>query len=315
MRLGIDVVVVAYGSRDLLPSCLLAATSIPHLANVVVIDHGTDGSAEVARSMGAEAACDPSNPGFGAGQNRGVRLGTAPFLLLLNPDAIIEPHSVANGIRAFADPRVAVVQGAVVGPDGKLERSQGRALGPLHLVGRALHLRPLLGRPGVQRLVARMPILGDTADRAVATPTEVAALAATAILVRRSCFETVGGFDERYFLYGEDLDLGRRLRDAGYRLVALPGSWARHQSGASSTSSWSRELQWWAGTLSYAIAWWSGPALVVAALASLVVWARLVIARPASWRLATTNILSRPWVVGRAIRRQPAPGQGGASNL
>ena len=72
------------------------------------------------------------------------------------------------------------------------------------------------------------------------------------------------GFDERYFLYGEDLDLCRRLRDAGWRLVATPETWAVHQSGASATTTWDRELSWWEGTLLFAHTHWHGARRVAA---------------------------------------------------
>lgn len=306
MNEQIDVVVVAYQSRELLPSCLEAAAAIPGVNRIVVVDHGDDGSGDVGRELGAEVLADPSNPGFGAGQNRGVAQGTAPFVLLLNPDALVAPQAVAEGVRFLGDPHVAAVQGEVVGAGGTLERSQGRALGPLHLIGRALHLRHLLASPLVRRSVARLPIVADSANRSLNEPAMVASLAATAVLVRRSSFEAVGGFDERYFLYGEDLDLCRRLRNAGFCLLGLPGPWARHQNGASSASGWSREVSWWSGTLTYAAAWWSAPSRAAAAIPSLLVWAQLVGTRPRSWRVASAAILWRPWVAGRRIRRRPA---------
>jgi hypothetical protein len=131
----------------------------------------------------------------------------------------------------------------------------------------------------------------------VEAPTYVETLAATVLLVRRSAFEQVGGFDERYFLYGEDLDLCRRLRNADWRLVALPSEFARHQSGASSAGWWERELVWWQGTMQFASRWWTGNAWRLAVGAALVRWAGMAIARPygarRAWRAVVAGSLSR----------------------
>ena len=119
-------------------------------------------------------------------------------------------------------------------------------------------------------------------------PTSVEALAATAVLVRRDAFDQVGGFDAGYFLYGEDLDLCRRLRDAGWELVALPVPWADHDSGGSAASAWTRELDWWQGTMRFAARWWSRPAWRLAQGAAFVRWLRLALRHPrgakAAWR-------------------------------
>ena len=102
-----------------------------------------------------------------------------------------------------------------------------------------------------------MPSLRDHVERVPSAAEDVETLAAVSILVRRDAFDAIGGFDERYFLYGEDLDLCRRLRGAGWRLVSLPVAWASHHSGASASGWWDRELRWWEGTMQFAAHWWA----------------------------------------------------------
>ncbi len=293
--MSVDVVVVAYNSADVLPRCLDAAAKIGGLATVVVVDHGADGSAGIARERGLQAVTNPENPGYGAGQNRGREMGAAPYVLMLNPDAEIDAVGVARGVAVLdARPDVALVQGVIESDiDGSPERSSG-AMRPIHLWGRALALRIWLDQPLVRRVAARIPALADHAVRTPNEPTDVSSLAAVAVLARRDAIDAIGGFDEqRYFLYGEDLDLSRRLCEAGWSLVALPDRWAAHRSGASSASNWDREVEWWRGTLAYGRRWWATWDVVSGTLAAAVMVARLIVRRPRSARRALTIFQSR----------------------
>lgn len=293
----IDAVVVAYGSRGMIAACLAALRQVEGLDGVVVVDHGSDGTGEMASSVdeGVVVISDPDNPGFGAGQNRGVRATSAPYVLLVNPDARVVADAVAAGVALLnAQSDVAVVQGVIASDAGGApDRSQGRALAPVHLWGRALGLRRLL-RFRVARVVGARVGLQDHVERVPTTAVDVEAMAATAWLMRRAAFDAVGGFDEGYFLYGEDMDLSRRLRDGGWRLVALPDRWAEHTGGASASSGWERELQWWQGTMTYAAQWWSSSAWTAALGAAAVRWLRLVARRPSGARRAADALLGVP---------------------
>ncbi len=295
----VDAVVVAYRSASDLPACLASLRSRPEVGRIVVVDHGDDDSASVARDHGADVVVsDPTNPGFGAGQNRGVASTSAPYVLLCNPDARLHPGALSAGIAVLdADPGLAAVQGVVSRAGGRgVDRSAGRELGPAHLYGRALGLGALLGRPLVGRLLGGTA-LADTAHRIPDRPTEVESLAATAVLVRRRAFEAVGGFDTRHFLYGEDLDLCRRLRDRGWRLRTLPVAWAEHAEGSSSSSTRERETAWWGGTLTFAARWWSPPRWWAALGAAGIAAARLAAGDPrrliAHWRAMTAGARRR----------------------
>lgn len=300
--LRLDVVIVAYRSDEVIERCIRSARRIPGCTSVVVVDHGDGASATQADALGARTIVAP-NAGFGAGQNRGAATCRSDAVLILNPDAEVAPDAVARGLGLLREcPDVAAVQGAIVGRDtGTLERSQGRPLGPMHLVGRALRARRLLSVPTVRRLARRSGLVSDHVDRRPADVVDVRSLAATALLVRRSAFEEVGGFDERYFLYGEDLDLCRRLRSAGWRLVTVPDDWAVHDGGGSAASAWDRELRWWQGTMVYAARWWGGSAWIVGLLAAAITWARLTAAAPRRWREAASALVAVPLRQRRAV--------------
>jgi hypothetical protein len=283
---AIDVVVVAYRSAGVLDRCLEAACQIDGVGEVVIVDHGDDGSGAIARRRGAIVLTNPDNPGFGAGQNRGLERATTRYVLVLNPDAAPCPTGIAAGARYLdAHPEVAIVQGVVRdAATGDPDRSQGRELGVLHLLGRATGAR-LLARSSSARWVAtRIGSLRDHVERIPAAPTGVESLAATAWLARRDALTDVGGFDEGYFLYGEDLDLCRRLRRAEWQLVALPDEWAVHDQGSSAASSFERELTWWRGTLRFASLWWTRPQRLGALVAAAVRGVGLTLQNPRAVR-------------------------------
>ena len=291
---AIDAVVVAFRSEDVIEEAVRGLS--PLGGQVVVVDHGDGQAALCAAALGAVAVHDPTNPGFGTGQNRGVAFTASPFILLCNPDAEVSAAAVRRGAELMRSrPDVAAVQGVITNAgSGAPERSQGVELGPFHLVGRAVGARRLLALSMVRSLVTRSHTLQDHAHRVPTCPTEVESLATTAVLVRRSAFEDAGGFDESYFLYGEDLDLCRRLRRAGWTLLAVPDVWATHQSGGSASSGWHRELHWWRGTMGFAARWWGPGAWSVAMTAATVRFARLALRCPRRAGEALSALVIQP---------------------
>jgi GT2 family glycosyltransferase len=306
----LDVVVVAYQSSDRIARCVARAAQVPFGGRIVVVDHGSDGAGFVAARAGADVLVDPSNPGFGAGQNRGVAATSAPYLLLLNPDADLDPEGVIRGTEWLArHPKVAAAQGVIVNErSGDPERSQGRELGPWHLLARALRAKRLLRSRLVRALLRRTALVGDHIVRVPTEPTAVETLAATALLVRREAFLQVGGFDPGYFLYGEDLDLCRRLRASGWELVALPQRFASHVNGASSRSSSARELPWWRGTMRFAARWWGSRAWALAVVAASIEWGLMSVFDPAHARAAWSALVAAPRRDRAEFRRRAGSG-------
>lgn len=303
MNRSIDTVLVAYASDGVITEAVLRASKLG--GQVVVVDHGDGQSALRAADVGAVTLTDPANPGFGAGQNRGVAVTDTPYVLLCNPDAEIDPTAVLAGAD-FLDthPGVAAVQGVIVNrATGMPERSHGVALAPVHLLGRAVAARRLLRVGWIRSLARRSSRLQDHAERVPSGPEQVETLAATAVLVRRAAFDAVGGFDPAFFLYGEDLDLCGRLREAGWTLMALPDVWAVHESGGSATSGLSRELTWWRGTMQYAAKWWTPGQWTVAVAAAVIRAARLSVRWPRRAGAAWVALVVSP-VRARGVSRR-----------
>lgn len=289
----VEAVVVSFRAGGGLRRCvdhLLAAG----VSRVIVVEHAGEDLSELLPE-GSIVLVQQPNRGFGAGVNRGVRESTAPAVLIVNPDAAVASEVLVVGMRLLAAEDIAAVQGVIRNEaTGRPERSAGALLGPVHLLGRALGLRRLLRVPLLRHAARRVPVLRDHAERVPDGPTDVEWLAATALLVRRSAFDAVGGFDESYFLYGEDLDFARRLRAAGWRLVTVPDRWAGHVGGGSAASPFERELHWWRGTMRFAARGWDTLPWSLGVAAAVVRALGLVLQRPVRARDVFRAVVLEP---------------------
>jgi GT2 family glycosyltransferase len=195
---------------------------------VVVDNASTDGSSDYVWEFAphARVLSNTANVGFGRGINQGVQATSAPCILMMNPDCRLEPGAVQTmAAELESRERCAIVGPRVLDPDGA---EQGSARGdPDMLTG-------LFGRTGLLRIllpsaaVSRRNVVNSGASATVDW------VSGACMLVRRSAFDEVGGFDPRYFLYWEDADLCRRLRARGYEIRYLPAAAAVHQVGHSS---------------------------------------------------------------------------------
>ncbi len=201
---------------------------------VVVDNASSDDSAAIAEEFAPQVRLlrNRVNVGFGSGVNQGVRASSAPLVLVMNPDCRLTAGSLA-AMRAEleAHPQCAIVGPRVLDPDGSV---QGSARGdPDMLTG-------LFGRTGaLRRLLPWLPVSTRNVVSAGVVPDGARSVIAdwvsgACMLIRREAFTSVGGFDERYFLYWEDADLCRRLRARGYHVRYVPGADVVHRVGQSS---------------------------------------------------------------------------------
>lgn len=256
-----DVVVVTYHSADHVGRCLERVRHWDRCGRVIVVDNASaDNSVDVAALYADEVIRQPVNHGFGSGQNVGVeRVSTARFLAL-NPDALVHGAGLDAGLDELdRHDGVAMTQGVIRRAiDGEPERTHGPEPGLAELASHRLQVDRLLGEAAKRRVAAG---LGKRyyGDRTPEVPTATPFLAMVAPMLRTAAFRAVGGFDERYFLYAEDVDLGVRLRQAGWELRALPIDWAEHVGGASSSGrAGERERHWRRGHARLAATHWSG---------------------------------------------------------
>ena len=248
-RLG--VVIVGHDSADELPATLGAL--VPQLGDadeLVVVDSGSsDDTAAVARAAAPDAVVvEAPNLGFAGGSNLGAsQLRDADVVLLLNPDAV-PADGCLDALRAVAEaePTWGAWQALVTLPGGEIVNTDGN---PVHFVG-------ISWAGGHGRAVA------DEGGRR-----EVASCSGAAVAIRRSAWDAAGGFDARYFLYGEDVDLSLRLRLAGWKLGLEPAARVEHEyEFAKGDYKWFflERNRWWT-----VLAVWPAPLLVLLAPAFL----------------------------------------------
>ena len=226
------IVIVTYNSQAVIGACLDAAMASG--ADVVIIDNASeDGTlAKIARTgatgRGARLIANPANRGFAAAVNQGFATLSTPYVLLLNPDAVLR-----TGLGPL---REACDRPGGAGAGGRLVDSQGNPQTGFMIrrlpTAAALTLEALLLNriwPG-NRINRRYRGL-DLDDSA---PLEVEQPAGAFLMVRRTVWEELGGFDEGFFpLWFEDVDFCRRAIDRGYRLYYTPQAVAEHAGGHS----------------------------------------------------------------------------------
>jgi N-acetylglucosaminyl-diphospho-decaprenol L-rhamnosyltransferase len=223
----VDVVIVAYNSRETLRACVEPLVQLPWVSVTVVDNASPDDSAAVVADLPIRTIRAPKNGGFAYGCNLGIAAGAAEFVLLLNPDARLESASLRTLVRALrADPALGSVGPRTLGDGGQLHWTQHRFPRLRSTYGQALglnHVAPLASW-------ADEEIKESAAYERPGMPDW---LSGGCVLLRRTALDQVGGLDEGFFLYSEETDLFRRLSGRGWRARFDPQATAYHQGSVS----------------------------------------------------------------------------------
>lgn len=218
----IEVLIVSYDSSGALGSCLASIQALAPTLPVAIREHSADPEAGdrlravVARSdLRVRLEFDPTNPGFGAGCNALARTSSASWYVFVNPDVEFVEWPWA----ADDPPGMTIVGASMTDPNATLRHS-----------GRSYRLMDEIARSWLRR---RRPVADG-----------IGFVSGAAMLVDAAAFDALAGFDERYFLFYEDIDLCLRANNAGIRTHVEPMWIVRHHGGHSTRSRFGQALGW-----------------------------------------------------------------------
>lgn len=286
----VDCVVVNHDGGDALFRALASLGRQRGVTlSAVVVDNGSNPGERqrlASEAPSARVIAFSRNLGFAGAANEGIARTRAPFVLLLNNDAVIEPDYAARlAARLASDERLAAVQGLVLTGDGKRVDTAG-----LEWNGRG----------------EAVPVLSGADPTSAPRETfEVSGVSATATLYRREALEAAApqgaAFDGSFFAYYEDVDLSLRLARAGWRFVCEPGAVARHEGSRTGRRTPFRRAFWTARNRWRTLFRNFEPGLLARRLGPLLA-ADLAHARQVGWRGAAIPLLIWPRLPLMALR-------------
>ena len=226
----LSIVIVNYNAQAHLENCLASLTSFPPRTphDIVVVDNAsTDGSVQAVRARwpGIAVIEQPSNAGFAAGNNVGIRASTGTLILLLNNDTIVPAGAIDALVAALlAHPDAAVAGPRLLDEAGRSELSFGPMISPFNELRQKWKMT-LHGR-GVKAMSTWI-------ERTAKREQYVDWVSGACLLVHRADAERVGLLDERYFLYTEDVDFCAAIRARGRLVLYTPAARIVHLRGRS----------------------------------------------------------------------------------
>jgi hypothetical protein len=233
MPARVDVIVVGWNDKLKIATALDSVFALSEVradqgfVNVVVSDNGsTDGSREFIRERYGDRVtvlANGANLGFGAGCNRAFAVTSAPYAFLLNPDAELKDRALANIVDFLdAHPRCGIAGSRIYNVDGTIQPSCGEFD---TWVGAFLRSSAWGELAPFRRFANGASLRGFGYDR----PRRVDLAIGAALAVRRALLDEIGTFDERFFLYHEEVDLAKRAANAGWETWFVPSSEAVHE--------------------------------------------------------------------------------------
>lgn len=270
------VVIVNFNAGALLTECIgsLLADRSAGVAEIVVVDNGsTDGSvAELRAAVPDVSVIEPrANLGYARAANLGIASTRAPVVAVGNPDTMLAIGSAAAVLAAFgADPDVAVVGPRILNPDGSVYPSARSA----PELGTALGHAALGGIRPTNRFTARY----RQSDTDPTLARDVDWVSGAMLWFRRSWLDRVGGWDERFFLFLEDVDVCRTIGAHGGRVRYEPAATVTHVVGASRVANPTGSIvAHHRSAYRYAAKWWTGPRRALLPAAAVFLAARAAV--------------------------------------
>jgi GT2 family glycosyltransferase len=228
----LSIIIVSWNVRELLRACLrsIERSGATVRTEIIVVDNASaDGSAAMLAQgfPRVHVIANAANRGFPAANNQGIARSSGRYVMLLNPDTEVGDGALAAMV-AYLDvqPQVGVLGPQLVNPDGSVQSSRRRFPTFWTAVFEGTWLQRFAPPGLVERYTVR-----DRRDDAIS---EVDWVTGACLAVRREAFAQVGGLDEGFFMYSEELDWCKRIKVAGWKIVYFPGARVMHHEGKSS---------------------------------------------------------------------------------
>lgn len=238
-KIDLSVIILSYNTKPLLKDCLgsIIQNLIPN-TEIIVVDNGSkDGSVEEIKKFKLKIEkldckfkiiLNKTNLGFAKGNNQALRYASGKLVFFLNSDTIIKDGAIEKLTQyLIKHPDVAAVSPLLLNEDGTIQKDPCYLRFPSPLFTLVYYNKLL--RKITDRFFPK--IIYSTTD--FETPTEVDQLSGAALMIRKDIFEKIGGFNENFEHFFEDVDLSWRLKKASYSLVLVPESKVIHFGGKS----------------------------------------------------------------------------------
>jgi GT2 family glycosyltransferase len=229
------IIIVSFNSGEYLTRCLKSIEEHAPAANVIVVDNASSGDIADGAALRRDVVTlqiNQQNVGFGRAVNQGLAASSRPMLLVLNPDCYLLPGAADRLAQELYDhPECAIAGPRILNDDGSV---QGSARGDPTMLTGFFGRTTLLTRLFPNSRLAKRNVRTDPEGSATGESRAVDWVSGACMMARRDALTAVGGFDERYFLYWEDADLCRRLRNKGQTIRYVSSCTIGHSVGKSS---------------------------------------------------------------------------------
>ncbi|PIT97803.1 MAG: glycosyl transferase family 2 [Candidatus Andersenbacteria bacterium CG10_big_fil_rev_8_21_14_0_10_54_11] len=229
----LSIIIINYNSGALTRACIasILQQELPFTVEIIVVDNASaDESVSLLRDEFPDITviANDQNRGFGAGVNQGLTAAHGSYILILNPDIVVLPEALPRMVQYMnVHPDIGVLGAQLIYPNGHLQYSCFRFYTPMTIVYR----RTPLGRLRSGRQAVLSFLMQDVDHQ---NPIDVDWLMGSCLLLRAAAVRKVGGMDERFFMYFEDVDWCRRMWEFGWRVVYFPHAQLSHYHQRSS---------------------------------------------------------------------------------
>lgn len=251
MSVDLSIIILSYNTRELTKRCILTLIkSLPKSRNftteLIILDNAsTDNSKEIIKNIKNRITADKNNnlrivtifnninTGFAKGNNQALKIAKGKYILYLNSDVIVQDINFEKLI-SFLNSHSAIgaLTVKVFLPDGKIDPASHRGFPTLS--------SSFFYFSGLEKLSKNIPYINKTfgkyhlVERSLNNVHEIDSPSGAFFLTRKAILHKLGGFDERFFFYGEDLDLSIRIKELGYKIIYYPAYRVLHLKHASS---------------------------------------------------------------------------------